>query len=370
MPAKKKKKQNHSHDQKTVAWLTRLAIACFVFALLLLVWFLFQYLSRHHDTGFLWLPDREKEVEMPVLCEQRRLLDGLCLDDAETSNATPQLIAVMIENHVEAQPLSGLTDAAIIYEAPVEGHIPRFMALYPEGSAVSDVGPIRSARPYYLDWLAEYPGTLYMHVGGSPDALTRIENEGVFDMNEFYYGGTYFWRSENRRAPHNTYTSSRLWDAALDAQADGEGTRFTPWFFNESSQACTENCINRIDIGFGGNHGYQVGWEYSSSSNQFNRFQFNQAHREPNGEQMTADVIIVQYVTTNVLDNVGRLGMEITGRGNAQIFQSGQRIEGYWSKANRTARTEWYDNNDQPIKLNPGKIWIEVVSQHSTVEWE
>src|SRR5688572_5513956 len=85
----------------------------------------------------------------------------------------PQVLGVLIENAADAWPLSGLDEAFLVIEAPVEGDIPRFIAFFSEESDVDLIGPVRSARPYYVDWNAELSG-IYAHVGGSPEALDLI----------------------------------------------------------------------------------------------------------------------------------------------------------------------------------------------------
>jgi hypothetical protein len=52
-------------------------------------------------------------------------------------------VAVMINNHIDARPLSGLNSADIVIEASVESGITRLMAIY-WSTAPEKVGPIRS----------------------------------------------------------------------------------------------------------------------------------------------------------------------------------------------------------------------------------
>src|SRR3989344_4594697 len=130
-------------------------------------------------------------------------------------------LAVMIENHSEARPQSGLTSADIIYEAVAEGGITRFMAIYLCNLSDAQVGPVRSARTYYLDWLGEYDA-LYAHVGGAntpgpADALSQIMKYGIKDMNQFSIGFPVFWRDYQRlgrsvATEHTMYsTTAKLW---------------------------------------------------------------------------------------------------------------------------------------------------------------
>src|SRR5262249_15833287 len=127
-------------------------------------------------------------------------LSGLPVDPAV--NQRP-VTGVMIENSVQARPQSGLNQAGVVFEAIAEGGITRFLALY-QDTTPDNVGPIRSARPYYEQWALGFDAG-YAHVGGSPEALNDIKAWGVRDLDQFYNSGSYH-RISSREAPHNVYT--------------------------------------------------------------------------------------------------------------------------------------------------------------------
>ena len=95
----------------------------------------------------------------------------------------------MVENSLAARPQSGLSQAGVVFEALAEGGVTRFMALY-QDTTPTNVGPIRSARPYFIEWAMGFDAA-YAHVGGSPVALSDIKAWNVQDLNQFYYGGYY-----------------------------------------------------------------------------------------------------------------------------------------------------------------------------------
>ncbi|MBI5221693.1 MAG: DUF3048 domain-containing protein [Candidatus Magasanikbacteria bacterium] len=140
----------------------------------------------------------------PQLPQYFSSLDGTTVSSSEMIN--PFVVGIMIDNHPDARPQSGLVAAKIVYEAPAEGGITRYFAIFDSIQSVEKVGPVRSARPYFVDWLEEYSG-LYMHCGGAPEALAKIKSEKVFDADEFF-NGPYYWRDESRIAPHNLFTKS------------------------------------------------------------------------------------------------------------------------------------------------------------------
>ena len=294
-------------------------------------------------------------------CPKKSFFDGRCLSDSESLQ--PAVVGIMIEDYLEAQPLSGVSQASVVYEAPVEGNIPRFLALYAVGDTVNEVGPVRSARPYYLDWLSEYGDAMYMHVGGSNDALEKIKTYNIFDVNEFY-NGPRFWRSKERFAPHNTYTSSELWQKAYaDFSQKRTPTSYTSWNFSGQKEcdASSTFCVQKISFSYVPGV-YEVEWKYNAEKKAYERYQNGVLHKDKDGQPMIAHTIIVQHADMDILDDVGRRGIDTVGKeGIAEVYVLGNKISGTWKKQTRQSRTEWLDENGQSIPLASEKIWVEVV---------
>lgn len=334
-----------------------LAGLVFLCSLILLGWFGFNYFGGKK----LFVSEENLELQKMERCDLRRVFDGICVDSMEKMN--PKLVAVMIENHTDARPQSGLAKASIVYEAPVEANFTRFMAIYPESDLVDKIGPVRSARPYYLDWLAEYGSPMYMHCGGSNDALEKIIAEKVFDFNEMYRG-QYFWRDAVRFAPHNLYTSSELWNKAMEKyNSELNVIGLSGWNFVNGAQTASSTLEGeQIKLAFLA-PSYSVEWKYNSTTQKYERFQAGARHLDSDGTAIVADTVIVQFVKTEVLDEVGRIGMETIGSGKVEVYYDGQKFSGTWKKTDRTSRTRFYGENGEEIKLKAGKIWIEVFNR-------
>lgn len=312
--------------------------------------------------------ERDNEVKPAVIaddCRYRSTLNGACVADATLVDQP--VVTVMIENHVAARPQAGLAAAEIVYEAPVEANYTRFMALYPLSAKVVKAGPVRSARPYFLDWAAEWPRPLYAHVGGSPDALDLIVARNVFDLNEMTRGW-YFWRSSDRSAPHNTYISSELWQKAWADYKGGTDPARAKWAFATDTEWCKTNCVSTITASFLP-PSYAAEWRYNTSTGRYGRWQIEGKHADQDGTQIEADTIVVQRVHETVLDTVGRLDVDTIGQGEALVFSRGAVQIGRWRKTSLNSPTEWVSGDGSPMKLAPGKIWIEVVPQTGDVEY-
>lgn len=276
--------------------------------------------------------------------------------------ARPRVFAVMVENSAEAWPLSGLAEAFLVIEAPVEANIPRFVVFYSAEQDVEKIGPVRSARPYYLDWAAEFDA-LYAHVGGSPEALKQIVASDLLDLNEFWNSG-FFWRSSTRSAPHNDYTSSEFLNKALASFQEKGKISGEPdyglWFFKDDEPAenstDTDLTLNSESIL------YQTVWKYDQPNNRYERWQNGTAMKLSDNESVFADNVAVVYTSIEVIDNVGRREIETIGDGDALVLQDGRKIPAVWKKESVDDRLRFYAEDGKEVVWNVGRTWVEIVS--------
>lgn len=303
--------------------------------------------------------------EEPAAPTHRRLIDGVPVPEEVPSSG--RYFAAVIDNLAVARPQAGLAKASLVYEAPVEGGITRFMAIFPEDAEVELVGPVRSARPYFLDWASEFDA-LFAHVGGSPEALEKVRSYDMRDLNEFSAGG-YFWRDTSRHAPHNVYTSLvRL------AEADGKrfGDRAAPevagWRFKDDAPAEERPPEASVTVAYG-DPKVHVTWTYEPATNTYVRSQGGVVQEDADGTAVRAKNIVVQYTKVTVIDDVGRRKIVTVGEGDALIALDGALVHGTWRKDDRVSRTRFYDASGNQIRLNPGPTWIEVVPTDTPVDY-
>ncbi len=281
---------------------------------------------------------------------------------SSTAEQIPEVLGVMIDNHPDARPEAGLSQARVVYEAPVEGGLTRYFALFNSNQVVAKVGPIRSARPYFLDWLAEYGRSSYWHSGGSPDALNLIKQYSVWDVNEFFFG-PYFWRSSDREAPHNLYTSSEKWHTLI-AGTPHDPLNWAGWNFSRdfsASVSSSEVADLRIRM-------YGVGWTYDSDLKRYVRFLNNKLLSDEAGQKILADTVVVQFVDTDVIDEEGRRTIATVGEGEARFLRDGRMVRATWKKSDRVSRTRFFDVSGKELLFKPGQIWIEVIPQNTLLE--
>ena len=225
-------------------------------------------------------------------------------------------LAVMIDNHPSALPPAGVERANLVYEAEVEGNYTRLMAVFANSDEIGSIGPVRSARPYFVDW-AEELDAVYAHVGGSPDALAEISQDRVRDLNQFY-NGQYFWRSDLREAPHNVFTSRDNLNQFLSDEKISSST-YISWQFKDEKNTSEIQVNNpEIDIDFN-QPGTGIKWVYDKINNDYVRYLGNVPQITADNNQILAKNIVIQTVPATVIDNELRLKMADVGVGQAVI---------------------------------------------------
>jgi len=296
-------------------------------------------------------PPKETRVEAP--------LTGELVDPAV---ADKRVLAVVIENHPDARPQSGYNDADIVYETLAEGGITRTLALF-QSKESKEIGPVRSARDYFIEWLSGFNG-IFAHVGGSSTAIATINSAKIPDLNQFY-NGSYYWRSNDRYAPHNVYTTTEKLYAA--AKARGIATTGAPkaFLFKDDNLEKDRPAEQNIAVYFSGPL-FQVTYKYDPKTNLYARAIAGVAAKDKNtGVQVSPKNVIVEYTSiTPYVNAAGEQAVRIgTTSGKGVLFQDGKATEITWTKASRSDRTVYKDASGFEIKLNRGQTWIETVPQ-------
>jgi len=276
---------------------------------------------------------------------------------------------VIIENHPDARPQSGLSQAGVVYEANAEGGITRYQAFFLEDRP-NAIGPVRSLRTYFVDWGLEF-GASVAHAGGNADALDLIDPLGLHSLNGLNIGAPFFYRTTDRYAPHNFYTSSDLLLQLVNSRGWNHPATFTP--SPRQADAPTANPPHpNIHIDFSYN-GYQVDYKYDAGSNDYARWLAGSPHVDANtGAQIHVKNVVVEmmptsYGYTRIAEST--VIMQTVGQGRAMVFRDGQAIEGTWKKDSHAARTRLLDGGGNEIPLDAGNTWYAIVPAGNNVSY-
>lgn len=271
--------------------------------------------------------------------------------------------AVIVENSTDARPQSGLYDAGVVFEAIAEGGITRFLALYQDTSPES-IGPIRSIRPYYIDWAAGFDAPI-AHVGGSPEALQRIRSESIKDLDQSFNPSSY-QRVTNKFAPHNVYSSI----AQLNSLSENKGytsSTFTGFErkADTASKAPTAKTIN-LNIS---SAKYNVSYTYDAATNSYLRNLAGSPHTDEGAanKQISPKVVVAMVMQYSIQDDGKHSEYNTIGSGPVTIFQDGIATQGTWSKTSKTGPITFTSTAGKPIQLNAGQTWLTMVNNAGSI---
>lgn len=307
-------------------------------------------------------PQAVKKVTPPPPVYYSPLTGSKVASEAITKQA---VTAIMIENSPDARPQSGVKDAGIVYEAIAEGGITRFLTLHQENKPQL-IGPVRSLRMYYVDWLAPYNASV-AHIGGSAAALAEIRNGNYRDIDQFFNAPSY-WRATDRYAPHNVYTSFERLDALN--QAKGYTSSTFKGFLRVDGKPAPTPTASTVTINISGPL-YNSSYTYDAATNTYVRSQAGAPHLDREAGQISPSVVIALRVNmTRVFEDGYRESIVTTGTGTAVVFQNGTAIECTWRKNSRADQLELLDAAGAPISLVRGQTWISAVPNGSgSVSW-
>lgn len=291
-------------------------------------------------------------------------LTGSLVDSEE---ATKQAVTgIMIENSPDARPQSGIKDSGVVFEAVAEGGITRFLVIYQEQKPQL-IGPVRSVRSYYVDWVAAFNASV-AHIGGSAAALAEVRNGQYRDIDQFFNAGAY-WRASDRYAPHNVYTSFERLDA-LNQSKGYTSSEFTG-FVRKDSKAAETPAATSVDVAISSAL-FNSHYSYNAATNTYDRSQAGAPHLDREAGQISPRVVVIMKVDEQrVFEDGWREQITTIGSGPVTIFQDGQVIEGAWQKLAKTSQITFTDTTGAPIKLARGQTWFTAVPTHTgSVQWQ
>lgn len=279
--------------------------------------------------------------------------------------------AVVIDNVGEAIPQTGLNQAMIVYEVYVEGGLTRFLALI-KGVNVDKIGPVRSARPVFIDYALEND-SIFVHFGGSPKALNEVETLKINNISGLVTPSGVFWRSSQRKAPHNALTSTKN----LASYAATRGYRTTTTERNVLNYVLDEVTLEdgidatTIDIPYSSSPTKYV---YNAKTGLYERYYKGTLSKDwVTGETIATKNIIITYAnnySTDEENGYGRQSIENIGQKDGYYITNGKAVKIKCEKKTRAGRTVYKDLEGNELKVNDANTWIQIVptSMKVTIE--
>lgn len=309
--------------------------------------------------------EEETEAETEYVPDERKEVDGkiqsyLTGEMMPVAQANRRPLAIMMSNDQASLPQYGINRAGVVYEAPVEATMNRYMAIMENYDDLDRIGSVRSCRTYYTYFAREFDA-IYAHFGQSTFAKPYLKN--VDNINGIEgTGSTAFYRAKDKRSPHNAYASFQGIQKAIEKL--GYSQEYDPSyeghfrFANEGKTAVLQGADVReawkVTPGYKLNNPW---FEYHDDDGLYYRYQYGGPHNGSEG-QIAVSNIILQYCPAGYYASTDYRNINLHDDGWGYFITGGQAEDITCKKDGEFGVTHYYDASGNEIVLNQGKTWI------------
>lgn len=280
-------------------------------------------------------------------------------------------VAIMLNNLEAAQPMRGVSRADVVYEAVVEGGITRLMGIFENYDDLDRIGSVRSCRSYYVYYALEFDA-IYAHYGQAAYAVPLLEEPYVDNLSGLSsIGSTVFYRTTDRKSPHNVYASAEGIKAGIEKLGYDTGYRSTyegKFTFAKDGEFTTNEGGKSAEYVAPGYVINEPWFEYNEEDQKYYRFQYGGPQiDELTDEQISYDNIVLQYSMWQQLDDKDYLAFDCHSGGKMQFITGGKVVDGFWIRTvegddnHDEGVSRYYTNDGEEIVFNQGKTWICII---------
>lgn len=315
---------------------------------------------------------RDKNKQQETAVEEELITAVLEEKEVQIFKGNDRPIAIMIDNHSDAWPQAGLQKAYMVYEIVVEGGETRLMALF-KGADVEKIGPVRSARHYFLDYAMENDA-IYTHFGESPQADSDIRKYSINEIDGIAEDGTTFKRVKDKASPHNAVTSiDKLIESAknkkfkMTSNKESVLNYVTDEVNLEEGQGAISVTIPHSDL-------QTVKYVYDEENKVYQRYARGKKQTDwDSKETITTKNIIITFCDNYTLqdkENKGRQGIKNIGTFDGYYITNGKAIKIKCVKNEREEQTVYQDLEGNEIKVNDGNTFVNICPTDAKVVLE
>lgn len=298
--------------------------------------------------------------------------------DKDLSNVRP--VSIMVNNIKVSLPQEGICQADIMYECLAEGGITRLMMITNDYDNLTQVGSVRSARDYYVDFAESYD-CIFVHAGGSDYAYASMSErdidhiDGVRGPGALQTQTNTFWQDPERRKNYSIEHTLMLRDGAgLSAGIKYLGIREekaagydTPMNFAPFGKTVSlDEKATHVNVVMSSLQ--KVDYVYSNDDHAYYRFQYGgERHMDSTAnKQLSFENVILMFADTGDIpgDEKARIWVQTTGEGEGMYFTEGSFQKIKWAKKDHSSTIKYYFEDGTEAELNRGKTMINVVPSY------
>jgi hypothetical protein len=270
-----------------------------------------------------------------------------------------KVLAVKIDDTMEAHPQIGIEAADLVYVEQVESGLTRLLALY-TSEYPEFIGPIRSARISDIDLLAPFGKVAFAYSGSQTKMRPVLAEANLNILSAERNPPSIFARDESRVSPVNMilYIEKLFQQASNKLKMSLISLPSSPWLFGESSKLATPVKSAKITWP---NAKYEVIW--NSESKCWNLIQNDSVEVTTSGSNLCIQNAIIQKVKIEPSIYGDKFGgitpiSQTVGSGKAVLLRDGKYLNLSWQRDDATQFTKWFDDQGERMKITPGKTWV------------
>lgn len=285
--------------------------------------------------------------------------------DFVVPDSSKRPVAVMIDNQGErVLPQGGIAQAQIVYEIIVEYYITRYMAVFWD-TLPEMVGPVRSSRHYFLDYVLEHDA-IYTHAGGSTYAYKDIPKLKIQNIDYQVHSSAFWDLTKDIKNWQDSYTSKERIEKFISDKKYREDPKMPLHFsYHDEFTVPKDGTVAKdIFIKFSSGNTSTCGFIYDEEQKAYLRSRMGEVHIDRNTEEQirTTNIIVIKISSPLIEgDTYGRRNLLNIGNGKGYYITGGKAIPIEWSKSARDAQTQYTTEDGKPLALNRGQTWIEIV---------
>ncbi len=293
-------------------------------------------------------------------------LTGLPFDPARAGRP---VLVVKIDNAPKGRPQAGINEADVVVEEGVEGGITRFATIFHSADAPT-VGPVRSARSTDILYAIQLGKPLFAYSGANDVFAALLRTSPLVDVGVGSIPDIYR-REPGRPQLYNLFSGTD----AMVARAPEGATPPAPLFAYRAvgEPAPAGDPAPVVQALWKDKVRTEVTYEWDATLKGFARTQKvtppetqGTPHVDTAGKRVAPENVVLQvvpYRNTGLVDRSGAAvpEAELIGEGEVVVLTDGKLIRGRWSRPNPTAVTGYTDGAGAPIRLTPGRTWVELV---------